>query len=137
VTSAKPFEISKRRVLEAYRHAGFGYSLCVIGRDSHTIGTRAAQPLPGQSEIQLALSSLPRHLRDNATVYTLNPARGFEVVRNGTNGFHAFVTRTGDDTFRGSWPFTAYRDDILYPISFDNVGARANMRIKELWCLPR
>lgn len=79
--------------------------------------------------MQLALSALPPHLRDHATVYVLNPATGFEVARRGTNGFHAFVARTGDDTFRGSWPFTAYRNDVLYPVSFDDAGARANMRV--------
>ena len=86
------------------------------------------EPLPRDLEIQLALSALPPHLRDKATVYVLNPDKGFEVARKGTNGFHAFVARTGDDTFRGSWPLTAYRDDILYPISFDNAGAKAQMR---------
>lgn len=86
-------------------------------------------PLPRDLEIQLALSALPQHLREKATVYVLNPARGFEVAQKGTNGFHAFVARTGDDTFRGSWPFNAYRDDILYPISFDEAGAKANMRV--------
>ena len=80
------------------------------------------EPLPRDLEIQLALSALPPHLRDNATVYILNPDKGFEVARKGTNGFHAFVARTGDDTFRGSWAFTKYRDDILYPISFDKAG---------------
>jgi hypothetical protein len=86
-------------------------------------------PLPRDLEMQLALSALPRHLRDNATVYVLNPAKGFEVARKGTNGFHAFVARIGDDTFRGSWPLTAYRNDILYPVSFDEAGAKANMRV--------
>jgi hypothetical protein len=86
-------------------------------------------PLPRDLEIQLALSALPPHLRDNATVYVLNPDKGFEVARKGTNGFHAFVARTGDDTFRGSWPFTKYRDDILYPISFDAAGANQQMRV--------
>jgi len=89
----------------------------------------AIEPLPRHLEIQLALSALPPHLRDAATVYVLNPARGFEVARLGTNGFHAFVARTGDDTFRGEWPLTKYRDDILYPIAFDNAGAKAQMRI--------
>ena len=87
------------------------------------------EPLPRDLEIQLALSALPQHLRDNATVYVLNPDKGFEVAREGTDGFHAFVARTGDDTFRGSWPFTKYRDDILYPVSFDKAGARAQMRV--------
>ncbi len=87
------------------------------------------EPLPRDLEIQLALSALPRHLRDGATVYVLNLDKGFEVARKGTNGFHAFVARTGDDTFRGSWPFTEYREDILYPISFDAAGAKQQMRV--------
>jgi len=87
------------------------------------------EPLPRDLEIQLALSALPPHLRDNATVYVLNPDKGFEVARKGTNGFHTFVARTGDDTFRGSWPLTEYRDDILYPVSFDAAGAKAQMRV--------
>ena len=87
------------------------------------------EPLPRDLEIQLALSALPRHLRDNATVYVLNPDKGFEVARTGTNGFHTFVARTGDDTFRGCWPLTEYRDDILYPVSFDAAGVKAQMRV--------
>jgi len=87
------------------------------------------EPLPRDLEIQLALSALPPHLRDNATVYVLNPGKGFEVARKGTNGFHAFVARTGDDTFRGAWPLKEYRDDILYPISFDQAGAKEQMRV--------
>ena len=92
-------------------------------------GIRKIQPLPRDLEIQLALSALPPHLRDNATVYVLNPDKGFEVARKGSNGFQAFVARTGDDSFRGSWPLTTYRDDILYPISFDEAGANAQMRV--------
>ena len=87
------------------------------------------EPLPRDLETQLALSALPPHLRDSATVYVLNPDKGFEVARKGTNEFHAFVARTGDDTFRGSWPFTEYRDDILYPVSFDKAGVKAQMRV--------
>src|SRR5882757_5784598 len=91
--------------------------------------TRRLEPLPRDLEIQLALSALPPHLRDNATVYVLSPDKGFEVARKGTIGFYALVARTGDDTFRGSWPFTKYRDDILYPISFDEAGPKAQMRV--------
>src|SRR6266478_6298992 len=92
-------------------------------------GANKIEPLPRDLETQLALSALPPHLRDNATVYVLNPEKGFEVARKGTNGFHALVARTGDDTFRGSWPFTKYRDDILYPISFDDAGAKAQLQV--------
>jgi hypothetical protein len=87
------------------------------------------EPLPQDLEIQLALSALPPHLRENATVYVLNPRKGFEVARKGTNEFHALVARTGDDAFRGSWPLSEYPDDILYPISFDKAGAGAQMRV--------
>ncbi len=87
------------------------------------------QPLPRDLEIQLALSALPPYLRDKATVYVLNPDKGFDVARPGTNGFHAFVARTGDDSFRGTWPLKKYRDDILYPISFDSTGVKAGMQV--------
>ena len=110
--------------------AGLLFAIATSAHAQQTPTNAAAvQQLPRDLEIELALSSLPRHLRDNATFYTLNPAKGFEVAREGTNGFHAFVARTGVDTFRGSWPFMEYRDDILYPISFDEAGAKANMLV--------
>ena len=110
--------------------AGLLFSLTASAENKQTPEvTNKIEPLPRDLEIQLALSALPPRLRDNATVYVLNPAKGFEVARKGTNGFHAFVARTGDDTFRGSWPLTEYRDDILYPISFDKAGSKAQMRV--------
>ena len=87
------------------------------------------EPLPRDLEIQLALSSLPAHLRDGATVYVLHPEKGFDVARTGTNVFHALVARTGDDAMRGSWPLTDYPDDILYPIAWDRAGAQAQRRV--------
>ena len=110
--------------------AGLLFSLAAGAEDKQALkAMNKIEPLPRDLEIQLALSALPPHLRDNATVYVLNPDKGFEVARKGTNGFHTFVARTGDDTFRGSWPLTEYRDDILYPISFDNAGVEAQMRV--------
>jgi len=108
--------------------SGLLFSL-TASADEITRETMKIEPLPRDLEIQLALSALPPHLREHATVYILNPDKGFEVARKGTNGFHAFVARTGDDTFRGTWPLTEYRDDILYPISFDSAGAKAQMRV--------
>ncbi len=110
--------------------AGLLFSLAAGAEDKQNSDMKKKiEPLPRDLEIQLALSALPPHLRDNATVYILNPDKGFEVARKGTNGFHAFVARTGDDAFRGSWPLAEYRDDILYPISFDSAGAKAQMRV--------
>jgi hypothetical protein len=110
--------------------AGLLFSLIASAQNKQTVhGTNKLEPLPRDLEIQLALSALPLHLRDNATVYVLDPDKGFEVARKGANGFHALVARTGDDTFRGTLPLKEYRDDILYPISFDEAGAKAQMRV--------
>jgi hypothetical protein len=109
---------------------GLWFSLTAGAEDKQSLkAMKKIEPLPRDLEIQLALSALPPHLRENATVYVLNPEKGFEVARKGTNGFHTFVARTGDDAFRGAWPLTEYREDILYPISFDNAGSKAQMRI--------
>jgi hypothetical protein len=108
---------------------GLLFSLTANAQDAQISSGHKVEALPQDLEIQLALSALPPHLRDNATVYVLNPDKGFEVARQGTNGFHAFVARTGDDTFRGTWPLKAYRNDILYPISFDEAGIKAQMRV--------
>jgi hypothetical protein len=104
-------------------------SLTAVAQSNSNTDTSKIIPLPRDLEIQLALSALPPHLRDKATVYVLNPNKGFEVARQGNNGFHAFVARIGDDTFRGTWPLKRYRDDILYPISFDDAGVTAQMRV--------
>jgi hypothetical protein len=43
--------------------------------------------------MELALSALPPHLREGATVCVLNPSKGFEVARKGTNGFNTLVAQ--------------------------------------------
>jgi hypothetical protein len=123
-------EVRMRKVRTIVIIAGLLLSL-TAGAESNQTNKAAdrIEQLPRDLEIQLALSALPPHLRDSATVYVLNPDKGFEVARKGANGFHAFVARTGDDTFRGAWSFTKYRDDILYPISFDAAGAKAQMQV--------
>ena len=123
-------EVMMRTVQTIVVIAGLLFSLAVSAEDKKIpAAMNKIEPLPRDLEIQLALSALPPHLRDGATVYVLNPEKGFEVARKGTNGFHAFVARTGDDAFRGSWPLTRYRDDILYPVSFDKAGAKAQMHV--------
>src|SRR5258706_9131818 len=105
-------------------------SSLTVGAQNQPPAKRAGTivPLPRDLEIQLALSALPAHLRDHATVYALNPAKGFEVARTGTNGFSALVARTGDDAMRGPWPLTAYPDDVLYPLSEEQAGTMGQLR---------
>ena len=120
---------AKKIILVLTALASFLLSLNINAQTKSEAVTKTIQALPHDLEIQLALSALPPHLRDSATVYILNPTKGFELARKGTNGFHAFVARTGEDAMRGSWEFTEYRDDILYPISFDETGSKFQMPV--------
>ena len=52
------------------------------------------KPLPRPLEIRLALSAAPPHLRAEATVFVLDPAHGYVLERQGTNGFTCYVQRT-------------------------------------------
>ncbi len=87
------------------------------------------EALPRDVEMELAASALPKHVRGDATIYVLDPRKGFAVARKGTNGFSALVARTGDDAFRGSWPLDKYSEDQLYAIGFDSAGAKAHMQV--------
>jgi hypothetical protein len=64
---------------------------------------QAAQPdaavtlstvFPPAVETTLALSAAPAHLRDGATVYVYG-SKGYEKVRDGTNGFTCLLNRDG------------------------------------------
>ena len=127
-TKRKDFKM--RRVQSDAIIGGLFFVLTAIAQNKQTPrGMNKIEPLPLDLEVQLALSALPPQLRDNATVSVLNPDQGFEVAREGTNGFHSFFARTGDDAFRRTWLRRHYRDEILYPISFDEAGAKAQMRV--------
>ena len=84
-------------------------------------------PLPVDLETELALSALPEHLRADATVYRLDTSRGFVVLREGTNGFHAFVARNDPGIYQADWEHTKW-DDLLIPIAFDAAGVASHMQ---------
>lgn len=75
--------------------------------------------MPADLETQLALSALPAKLRAAATVYLLDPAKGYYVARRGSNGFVCFVSRT-------EWEWGEFRKDLFAPMGFDPEGARTN-----------
>ena len=102
---------------------------CMAALSNHPLHAASEIPaLPPDLEIELALSALPPHLRDGATVYIFGSSQTLEVAREGTNGFHTFVSRLDPNAFNGDWPYT-YRDDILLPIAFDDAGSRAHMPV--------
>lgn len=83
--------------------------------------------LPGDIEVELALSALPAPLRDGATVYGYQPGRGYEVVIEGDNGFATLVGRDDPAIRFGTWEFDAYPEDLLIPIAFDAAGAATHL----------
>ena len=72
---------------------------------------------PVYLETDFALSSLPKHLQNNATVYLLDPEKGYYVSKQGSNGFICFVSRT-------EWEWEEFRNDLATPFSYDAEGAR-------------
>jgi hypothetical protein len=76
------------------------------------------EKMPPALETDFALSALPSYIRDQATVYLLDPGKGYYTSRQGTNGFICFVLRT-------EWARADFRKDIATPISYDAEGARA------------
>ena len=74
--------------------------------------------MPESLETRFALSAAPPHVRDNATVLLLDPAKGYVVGRQGTNGVSCIVVRS-------DWQFEQpFRNDIYWAVCFDAEGSR-------------
>ena len=80
------------------------------------------EKMPVDLETAFALSSLPPHLRDAATVYLLDPEKGYYISRKGTNGFCAFVDRT-------DWERAEFIQDNYAAISYDEEGVKTYMPV--------
>lgn len=78
--------------------------------------------MPADLETQYALSALPPYLRDGATVYLLDPAKGYYISRKGTNGFSAYVNRT-------EWERAEFVQDTYAALGFDAEGAKTLLPI--------
>ena len=82
----------------------------------HPLFAKSAQypVLPRALEIELALSAAPKHLRDAASVWVLEPA-GYTQAKTGTNAFTCIVSRRAGD---------------LFPVCWDAEGARSLLRVE-------
>lgn len=89
--------------------------LCIRSAAQKTTDTQL-EKWPVDLETDFALSSLPKHLQSGATVYLLDPQKGYYVGRQGSNGFICFVSRT-------EWEWEEFRNDLATPISYDAEGA--------------
>jgi hypothetical protein len=75
------------------------------------------EKMPSDLETQYALSSLPQRLRNEATVYLLDPTKGYYMARKGTNGFSVLIVRT-------QWELAEFLSDMYTSVSFDAEGAK-------------
>ncbi|MDP1699432.1 MAG: hypothetical protein Q8L53_00525 [Aestuariivirga sp.] len=80
------------------------------------------EPMPAKLETRFALSALPPALRDQASVYLLDPKKGYQLSRQGTSGVTCLVERT-------AWELADFRDDIYIPLCYDAVGTRTYLQV--------
>lgn len=78
--------------------------------------------MPPQLETRFALSALPPALRDRATVYLLEPGKGYQLSRQGTSGVACLVERT-------QWELADFRNDIYIPLCYDAAGTRTYLQV--------
>ena len=83
--------------------------------------TTTIDRMPAALETRFALSAAPPGLRDRATVYLLDPAKGYSLSRQGTNGVACIVERT-------AWELADFRDDIYIPLCYDAAGAKTYLK---------
>lgn len=80
------------------------------------------ETMPAELETRFALSALPPALRERATVYLLDPAKGYRLARQGSNGQECLVQRT-------VWELGDFRDDIYFPLCYDAAGAGTYLKV--------
>jgi hypothetical protein len=78
--------------------------------------------MPAELETRFALSAVPPALRGQATVYLLDPRKGYQLSRQGTSGVTCLVERT-------VWEWLDFRNDIYIPLCYDAAGTKAHLRV--------
>ena len=96
---------------------------CLAHAKNTSENARVSPPIlermPEALEIRFALSAAPPHLRDDATTYVLDPAKGYVLSHKGTNGVSCIVVRS-------DWQFPdhPFRDDVFWAVCYDAEGSK-------------
>jgi hypothetical protein len=103
-------------------------SLSAFGQTTKTDESVRSSPvklerMPESLEVRYAQSALPPHLRDGATIYVLDPSRGYVVSHKGANGLSCIVVRSD-----WQWPERPFREDIIWPVCYDAEGSKTLMQ---------
>jgi hypothetical protein len=78
--------------------------------------------MPAKLESQFALSASPPAMRAQATVYLLDPKKGYELSRHGTSGVTCLVERS-------AWEQADFRNDIYVPLCYDAAGSKSFLKV--------
>jgi hypothetical protein len=78
--------------------------------------------MPTDLETRFALSAVPPALRGKATVYLLDPEKGYELSRQGSSGVTCLVERT-------AWELADFRNDIYIPLCYDAEGTGTYLKV--------
>ena len=92
-----------------------------LTHSSHASETTLEQ-MPTKLETRFALSALPPTMRDQASVYLLDPKKGYQLSRLGTSGVTCLVERT-------AWEQADFRNDIYVPLCYDAEGSKTFLRV--------
>jgi len=95
--------------------------LGISARPSQAADTTIEQ-MPAKLETQFALSALPPAMRDQATVYLLDPKKGYQLSRQGTSGVACLVERT-------AWEQADFRNDVYVPLCYDAEGSKTYLKV--------
>jgi hypothetical protein len=96
--------------------------IAVGGSASSQAPETTIEQMPAKLEAQFALSALPPALRDQATVFLLDPKKGYQLSRQGTSGVTCLVQRT-------VWELADFRNDIFIPLCYDAVGTKTYLKV--------
>ncbi|GFE80134.1 hypothetical protein GCM10011487_21340 [Steroidobacter agaridevorans] len=78
--------------------------------------------MPAALETQFALSAVPPALRERASVYLLDPAKGYSLSKQGTSSLTCIVQRT-------AWEYSDFRNDIYWPVCYDAAGTKMHLKV--------
>lgn len=93
----------------------------VAAADSNKAMDTPLKAMPPQLETQFALSAAPPRLRDAASIYLLDPAKGYYLTKQGTSGVTCIVQRT-------DWEMPALHDDVYWPVCYDALGTKTYLK---------
>ena len=111
-----------RRLVTAKLNAVFAIVLGLGCMAAGHAAESALTPMPAPLETRFALSAVPPALRDQASVYLLDPKKGYRVSKQGTSGIVCLVTRT-------AWQDAEFRDDVFVPLCYDDAGAKTHFKV--------